>query len=186
MIFFPRFELGWLNGWLYLCVFYLVFGIIILSSPMEVRARLYSTSNLPKKSRFYSISTNILGFFFLLQTIFTPLKTDSIEFILGSLMIIVSIICMSISLINYKNTPLDVPVTKGIYEISRNPQIIMILLTWFGISFSMGSWVAIITVISIAFFFHFKILDEEKACLKQYGKKYQDYIEKVSRYFFFF
>ena len=38
----PALKIGWLNGWILLCLIYLIFGILLLAFPKDVISRLYN------------------------------------------------------------------------------------------------------------------------------------------------
>jgi hypothetical protein len=57
-------EFGWLNGWLLLVIFFGIFGVIVLTCPKEVIARLYEEEEWKKRGIFLKI-TGLIGVFFL-------------------------------------------------------------------------------------------------------------------------
>jgi len=91
-----------------------------------------------------------------------------------------------VALFNFRNTPLDRPVTKGLYRVSRNPQQFMLLVVGLGISVAIGSWLALLMLLLGLVFTYRKLLAEEASCLRQYGDAYRAYMERVPRYFLFF
>lgn len=82
--------------------------------------------------------------------------------------------------------PLDVPVTKGFYRISRNPQIFSIWVVFLGIGLMIGSGISLLLIAVSFLFLHTSTLAEEKACLEQYGQSYRNFMNSVPRYFLFF
>jgi protein-S-isoprenylcysteine O-methyltransferase Ste14 len=90
------------------------------------------------------------------------------------------------ALFDFRNTPLDQPVTRGIYRVSRHPQIFMTSVVLLGTCIAIGSWIALFMLIAARVFSHLGILAEEEACLKQYGDAYRAYMNRVPRYFVFF
>jgi protein-S-isoprenylcysteine O-methyltransferase Ste14 len=88
-------------------------------------------------------------------------------------------------MMNYKDTPLDQPVSKGVYMFSRHPQIVAVTIVFVGICLAIGSWPALFTLLMSRGLQHFGILAEEEICLKRYGEPYRAYMEKVPRYFLF-
>jgi len=88
-----------------------------------------------------------------------------------------------IALFNFKNAPLDQPVTRGLYRISRHPQQLMFFISFLGICVAIGSWLALFIQIVSSLFLHSRILAEEKACLERYGDSYRAYMKRVPRYF---
>lgn len=83
-------------------------------------------------------------------------------------------------------TPLDEPVTRGLYKYSRNPQETMLSITFFGACFTVDSWFLTLFFGFSRIFNHFHILAQEKACLMEYGEDYQENMKNVPRYFLFF
>jgi protein-S-isoprenylcysteine O-methyltransferase Ste14 len=186
MEFIPEFKLDLLNGWLPLVLFYVIFGILLLAFPESVVARLYDRSGWTKTQRNVSVFGKLFIFSWLFIVIFTPLKFGRGTFVLGILAYLVGLTGIVVALLNYKDTPLDQPVTAGLYKISRNPQQVTILITFCGISLMVASWLAVIILGIGAVFAHVRVLAEERACLEQYGSSYASYMEDVPRYFLFF
>ena len=85
-------------------------------------------------------------------------------------------------MINFATTPIDKPVTKGVYRYSRNPMFIGWFLLYFGIAISCISWVYVmITVFFIIITFYMSPF-EEKITLDHYGESYMDYMERTPRW----
>jgi protein-S-isoprenylcysteine O-methyltransferase Ste14 len=182
----PEFNLGLLNGWLLLVFFYAVFGILLLSFQKNVVARLYDRSAWSKRQKTLSAIGKLLIFSWFALAILTPLKIGHVVFVLGGALYLLGLLGFVLSLLNFKDTPLDQPVTKGLYRISRNPQQVSILLSYLGISIALGSWVAVILITIGAFMSHIRVIAEERSCLLQYGDSYRQYLEQVPRYILFF
>jgi protein-S-isoprenylcysteine O-methyltransferase Ste14 len=183
----PEFNLGLINGWLLLVFFYTVFGILLLSFPKSVVARLYDRSAWSKSQKTLSAIGKLFIFsWFALLVILIPLNIGHVVFVLGGAIYLLGLFGFVLSLLTFKDTPLDQPVTKGLYRISRNPQQVSILLSYLGISIAIGSWVAVMLIIIGAFMSHIRVIAEERSCLQQYGDSYRKYLEQVPRYFLFF
>jgi protein-S-isoprenylcysteine O-methyltransferase Ste14 len=99
---------------------------------------------------------------------------------------IAGLVGLAVAMVNFKDTPLDQPVTKGVYKISRHPQIVSLSVLFLGISLAIGSWAALLTLLLSRFFQHFGILAEEEVCLRRYGEPYRAYLTRIPRYFLFF
>ena len=182
----PEFNLGLLNGWVLLVFFYIVFGILLLSFPQSVIARLYDRSAWSKRQKTLSALGKLFIFSWFALVILTPLNIGHVVFVLGGAIYFLGLYGFVLSLLSFKDTPLDQPVTKGLYRISRNPQQVSILLSYFGISIAIGAWVAVILITIGAFMSHIRVIAEERSCLQKYGDSYRQYLEKVPRYFLFF
>ena len=186
MEFLPTLELGWLNGWILICLLYLIYGILLWTFPKNVVARLYDKSGRTKRQRISIYLGSLLAFIYFALIIFTPLKIGSKVFTLGIFLYALGLAGFVIALINFKNTPLDQLATEGLYRISRHPQQLMFFISFLGICIAIGSWLALCIQIISSLFLHSRILAEEKACLQRYGDEYRDYMKRVPRYFLFF
>jgi protein-S-isoprenylcysteine O-methyltransferase Ste14 len=93
---------------------------------------------------------------------------------------------MITALVNFRNTPMDVPVTQGLYRYSRNPQWVMFFILMQGMAIAVGSWTIAMLFFTRAVFNHFRILGEEKTCLERYGDSFQKYLDEVPRYLLIF
>ena len=182
----PTLELRWLNGWIFILIFYSVFGILLKILPKEAVIRLYDEEGWTKFQKVMAKTSKVFGILIIILQIFTPLKIESLEFIIGVIIFSLGTFGFIISILNFRDAPLDKPVTSGLYRISRNPQMIMLDLVGVGISITIGSGMTIILIIFGQSFSHFRIQGEEKRLLEQYGDLYREYMKKVPRYFLFF
>lgn len=181
----PALEIGWLNGWILVFLKFLIFGILLKVFPKDVVARLYDydKSGWSKTQRAFYVIGKLLALVCLVLIIFTPLKIRSNIFIPGIILFALGLAGFIIALFNFKNTPLDQPVARGLYRISRHPQVFMLFISAFGICIAIGSRLALFILIISSLFFHFRTLAEEKACLERYGDSYRAYMKRVPRYF---
>lgn len=182
----PALEIGWLNGWILVCLLYLVYGILLWAFPKDVLARLYDKSGRSKRQKASIYIGSSLAFVYFALIIFTPLKIGANVFIPGIILFALGLAGFVIALFDFKNTPLDQPVTRGLYRISRHPQQLMFFISFLGICIAIGSWLALFIQIISSFFLHSRILAEEKACSERYGDSYKEYMKSVPRYFLSF
>ena len=186
MEFFPAFKIGWSNGWIFMVIFFLLFGIVLKTCPKDVITRLYDSKGWTKSQYTFTKLGKLCGLIHLILVIITPLNIKAIEFMIGIIIYLMGTIGFVIAVINFKKAPLNKPITSGLYKISRNPQIMTLFLVSFGTSLMIGSWIAIIIIIVSAIFLHFRVLGEEKRLTKQYGDSFLEYKKKVPRYLIFF
>lgn len=71
---------------------------------------------------------------------------------------------------------------RGIYRFSRNPMYVSYFICFLGMSLLMQSWLFFLILLAFQISAHWIILSEERWCLRQFGKAYQDYQERVRRY----
>jgi protein-S-isoprenylcysteine O-methyltransferase Ste14 len=182
----PTLEIGWLNGWILLAFEFLIQGSLLLLFPKDVVSRLFSRSGWSVKQRVYLILGKVFSLACLVFIILTPLITNSSAFVVGLILYAIGLMGLAAAMLNFKDTPLSQPVTKGVYKISRHPQIVSLFIIFLGICVAIGSWPALFTLIMSKLFQHFGILAEEEVCLRRYGESYRAYLEQVPRYFLFF
>jgi protein-S-isoprenylcysteine O-methyltransferase Ste14 len=183
---FPKLELGWLNGWILLVFEFFIQGSLLLLFPKSVVSRLFDRSGWSAKQQVFTVIGKVFSLACLILIILTPLKFTSNGFIPGLALYAVGITGLVIAMLNFKDTPPDQPVAKGIYRISRHPQLVALFVLFLGICVAIGSWIALLALIASRVLQHYGILAEEEVCLRQYGESYRVYMQKVPRYFLFF
>jgi protein-S-isoprenylcysteine O-methyltransferase Ste14 len=182
----PALEIGWLNGWIPLGLLCLAEGLLLKAFPQDVVARLFDRSGWDRRQRVFTVIGKLFSLACILLMIFTPLQIGSSVFFFGMILFTLGLVGLIIAILDFKNTPLDQPVTRGLYRISRHPQIVMLFVLFLGSCFTIGSWLALFTLVMSKAFQHLGILAEEEACLRQYGDSYRAYMNRVPRYFVFF
>jgi protein-S-isoprenylcysteine O-methyltransferase Ste14 len=87
----------------------------------------------------------------------------------------------------YVNTSLSatVLVTDGVFERTRNPGYVGMLIALFGIALAFAFDWLLILIVPVWILLHFVVVRHEEFCLQQqFGRAYQDYMDRVPRYFF--
>ncbi|MEM7332791.1 MAG: methyltransferase [Chloroflexota bacterium] len=186
MVFIPELKLGLWNGWLFLAMYLVVFSLTMATFSESVRARLYDRSLWTQKQKTVAVIGKIFSLSNMILFLFSPLRFESPLFILGLILWTAGLFGLVAALITYSRTPLAEPVNSGIYKISRNPQIFTIWVIFAGICLMIGSSLSLLLFALSLFFLHTGVLAEEEACLRQYGERYQAYIDRVPRYFLAF
>jgi protein-S-isoprenylcysteine O-methyltransferase Ste14 len=80
-------------------------------------------------------------------------------------------------------TPLDQPVTTGLFKVSRHPGHLTPFIIFIGLSIcTLSPLYFLLSTVFIAFH-SLNSLSEEKRELLKYGKMYQSYMEKTPRWF---
>jgi protein-S-isoprenylcysteine O-methyltransferase Ste14 len=183
---FPTLKLGWFNGWIALVLLVLVDGFLFLIFPKPVVKRLWDRSGWNPKQTVFTVLGKLVAAGGLILILCTPLKLGTPVFSLGAALVLAALAGLAKALFDFRNTPPDQPVSRGIYKISRHPQIVMSALVLLGASIAIGSWTAVILWVISRLLSHAGILAEEEICLKQYGESYRRYMQQVPRYFLFF
>jgi protein-S-isoprenylcysteine O-methyltransferase Ste14 len=182
----PALELGWFNGWVLLAVDFLVQGFLLLIFPKEVVSRLFDRSGWSEKQKIFTVLGKVFSLICLILIILTPLKINKKLFKFGLGIFVIGLAGLVVSMLNFKDTPMDQPVTKGVYKISRHPQIVALFMIFLGICLAIGSWAALFALLASKLLQHYGILAEEEVCLERYGESYRAYMQRVPRYFLFF
>lgn len=117
--------------------------------------------------------------------IFSPLlaKVESVGTyqIMGWVIYLTGILVLGVSLIDYcRQEGLK---TSGIYRYSRNPICVGYLLIFVGTALLISSWFHLALTFIYQISVHWLILSEERWCLENFSNKYQEYINRVPRYF---
>lgn len=182
----PVLKMGWLNGWLILALLCLTEGILFLAFPRPVVRRLWDRSGWSPKQQVYTIIGKLCGLGCLVLIVLTPLKISSPVLVIGMSLAALGLLGLVKALFDFKNTPLDKPVTHGLYRLSRHPQIVMSSVVILGACIAIGSWPALVLLMIARLFQHLGIVAEEEICLSMYGEPYQGYLKQVPRYFILF
>ena len=182
----PAFEIGWLNGWIPFALLCLAEGLLLLVFPRDVVNRLFDRSAWSKKQATFTAVGKVFSLACIVLIILTPLKVGSVPFVVGAVIYLLGLAGLVAAILDFRYTPLGQPVTRGLYKISRHPQIVALFVAFLGMCVAIGSWLALLMLVISRLFQHLGILAEEEACLAQYGESYHAYVERVPRYFLFF
>ncbi|GEM_PF-3817981 len=115
MEFFPNLEWGWLNGWLLLGLLCLTEGVCFLLFPKAVAKRLFDRSGWSEKQVVFTVIGKLVALVCLTLLIFTPLKLGAPVFFIGAGVTVLGLSSLLAALLNFKDTPLDQPVSRGMY-----------------------------------------------------------------------
>jgi protein-S-isoprenylcysteine O-methyltransferase Ste14 len=167
----------------YLAIFYCMFGIFLLTSPKAVVKRLYSVAGWTRRYYLLSAIGKPFSLACLALIVFSPIKAYTLIFWIGNGLYIAGCLVMFTALFTYRNTPIDQPVRSEIYQYSRNPQWLGLIMIFVGTCLVCANGLALILVSIGIILYHFRILGEESACLGAYGQSYREYMAAVPRYF---
>lgn len=183
---FPALRFGWLNGWLFIAALSLTDAICFRLFPKAVVERLFDRSGWSRKQVAFTVVGKLVALISLILITLTPLKVGQPVFVLGVVVSALGLAGLAWALISFRKTPIDQPVTSGLYRVSRHPQIVMAFVVLAGACLAVGSWTALAIQILSHFFTHLGILGEEDVCTQRYGDAYRAYLKRMPRYFVFF
>jgi protein-S-isoprenylcysteine O-methyltransferase Ste14 len=175
----PEFELGFWNAWI------LVIPMLILSViGWRILGKRGSGgfSGYTKKEKMLESIGMLIIFAFYAYGIFLPLKLGTSWFSAGLFIYLLGILVVILGLLSFHTTPVDKPVTKGVYRFSRHPMYVGDILIDIGISIAGLSWIFLLLVIVMVILYSHSVTAEESICLNQYGEAYREYMDRTPRW----
>ena len=179
----PAFEIGLWNAW--------IFMIWLLIQTLAVRLlskEVYQKAGQPpdmKPSQTCKIISYISMPLWLLATaysIFLPFKLGTIWFAIGLIIFLLGLIINAVATINFIVTPINDPITRGVYRYSRHPIYVALFLIYLSVSIASVSWVFLLLTILLAVEVSLSVVDEERYCLERYGRAYREYMNITPRW----
>jgi protein-S-isoprenylcysteine O-methyltransferase Ste14 len=183
----PAFELGLWNAW--------VFTLYVISSnvlPYVLSGKLID-SEVWKKATGADMQLNetekkiskIISFLFyalIAYSFFIPLKLGTIWLYVGLLVYLLGVIIETTAMLNFLTTPVNKPVIKGVYRVSRNPVYLGMFLMFIGISVACASWVFLLATVALVILIHVSLVSEERWGSERYGDTYREYMKRIPRW----
>ena len=182
----PAFEIGIWNLWILQLLVLLTPYIPHLFLTKEGRRRIRRMASSPPLNRTEKVlawSTHlVIAPIVIIYSIFLPLKLNTAWLYVGILVIVGGLAMQVMATISVANTPLDKPVTKGPYRISRHPFYFTGFLTMFGMGIASASWVVLLCAFLWIAFFYIVAPTEERFCWEKYGNTYREYMNRTPRW----
>lgn len=177
----PVFEIGVWNAWLLLLPLFLI-PAIMSSIKKELFKKTESTVNLNRiEKRVFVVSKVVLVLAFL-YSIFLPLRLGTLWFHIGLPISLLGITMYIIVSVNIANTPVDRPVTRGLYRYSRHPMYIASIPALVGAGIASASWLFLLLSVLFVVTHLMNGIFEERLCLEAYGSVYQEYLDRTPRW----
>ncbi len=175
----PAFELGLWNAWIFMlpAIAISVFGTRILGE-----RGCEEDLGLTKNEKTISNAGNILVFALIAYSIFLPIELGTAWFFVGCFVYLLGAIIMFMAIFDFRTTPIDKPVTKGVYRFSRNPMYLGTFLFFGGTGIACLSWIFLILTGVLIVLMHVGVVSEERSCLQKYGNAYQEYMDHIPRW----
>jgi protein-S-isoprenylcysteine O-methyltransferase Ste14 len=182
----PAFEIGVWNAWILQVLFFLTLIVpnCLMSEEGKKRTK-RATQSVPfgRTQKILAYSTHVLIMpFTIIYSIFLPLKTGTVCLHVGLIIFVLALAMSVIISVNFATTPLDEPVTKGVFRISRNPIYLSGFLLYTGIGIATASWVILLCAVLWIVLFHIVLPSEEYFLLEKYGDSYRKYMNKTPRW----
>ena len=117
-----------------------------------------------------------------IYSIFLPLKLGTALFYAGLVIYLLGMLFLTIAVVNHATTPVDKPVTKRLYHISRHPMNLSWFLAYIGIGIACASWIFLLCGIVFIILGQILAIAEERGCLEKYGDVYREYMNRTPRW----
>jgi protein-S-isoprenylcysteine O-methyltransferase Ste14 len=183
----PAFEIGIWNAWILWVLQFLSMIIpnFFMSEEAKIRTK-RAPQFVPFNARMEKIlarSTHMVIMpFSIIYSIFLPLQIGTAWFYIGLVIFISALVISLMTTIAFATTPVDKPVTGGIYRISRHPIYFSGFLLNLSIGIACASWVILLCSILWIVFFHIVVTTEERFLIGQYGDAYRGYMDRTPRW----
>jgi len=182
----PDFELGLWNAWIITVLFY-----VATLTPLQIGKEKANKrgegepawSEVSKTHRIAILITHaVIMPFTIGYSIFLPLKLGTEWFSVGILIGILGTVMSFMAGVSFATAPLDEPMTKGVYSISRNPMYFGMFLMYLGIGIACASWIFLLCAVVWIISWHIGIVNEERILLEKYGSAYREYMDRTPRW----
>jgi protein-S-isoprenylcysteine O-methyltransferase Ste14 len=180
------FEIGLWNAWVLQVLFFLTLSISNLLMSKEARERTKRATQfvpLSGTQKIMAYSTHFLIMpFTVIYSIVLPLKIGTVWLYVGFLIFSAALVMTLMTTHSFATTPLNEPVTKGIYRISRHPTYLSGFFLYVGMGVACLSWVMALCGVLWAVLWNSVVPVEERFLLEKYGESYREYMERTPRW----
>jgi len=176
----PSFELGLWNAWILILPMMIIsfFGSRILGGRGSAGVSTLTKKMKTASNLYFAITILLYGY-----SVFLPLRINTIWFVIGLLIYLSFVFFPIAGLFSFASAPVDEPVTKGVYRISRNPMYVGDVFVNMGIGVACLSWVfLLVAVANFIFFRYYVVVVEEPFLEEKYGDAYRKYKSRTSRW----
>jgi protein-S-isoprenylcysteine O-methyltransferase Ste14 len=182
----PAFDIGVWNAWILQAFFILVmYAQEFLMGKEAKESTKRSTQPVPfsRTEKRLSLSTHaVIMPIAAIYSIFLPLKIGTAWLYAGLVIYVLALVMTVMVSINFAATPVDKPVTRGVYRISRHPVYISGFLLYVGIGIACASWVMLLLAVAWIVLWCIVVPAEERFLLEKYGDSYREYMNKTPRW----
>jgi len=186
----PEFELGLWNAWIITVLGFLTMGgglfPIFLINNETMKKRIGKSTTWSEFSKTQKIVTLITHFlimpFTIVSSFFLPLKLGTAWFYVGLPICFLGIVMGLMAGVAFATAPLNEPINKGVYSISRHPMYFGGFLEYVGIGIACASWIFLLCAVVWIITWNIGVIEEERICLKMYGNAYREYMNRTPRW----
>jgi len=179
----PVFELGLWNAWIFMLLVLLPLPLVVLfrKGVFKKTASIHASIPTETENKIFIFSKIIMLSVFI-YSIFLPLQLGMIWFSIGLPIYLLGLILQTIAWVNVATSPVDKPITKGLYRYSRHPMYVTLPLIFIGTGIASASWLFLLLSIMLVITHFYNAITEERECLKAYGNAYREYMNRTPRW----
>jgi len=179
----PAFEIGVWNAWIFM-IWPWADTLAVRLVGLDVYRRASGQPEMKTSHQYRVVSSvsMVIDTMAVAYSIFLPLKLGTIWFYVGLAIFLTGLVVLTTATVNFATTPMDVPITKGIYHCSRHPLYLASLLIYFSVGIASASWVFLLVFVVQSVSIRIAAVGEEHFCLEKYGEAYLEYIDKTPRW----
>jgi protein-S-isoprenylcysteine O-methyltransferase Ste14 len=184
MLLIPAFKIGVWNAWIFM-IWPWVDMLAVRLVGLDVYRRASGQPSEMKTSHRYRVVSYVsmaVDTMAVAYSIFLPLKLGTIWFYAGLSIFLLGLVVLAAATVNFATTPMDVPITRGIYHYSRHPLYLASLLIYLSVGIASASWVFLLVFFVQSVSIRIAAVGEERFCLEKYGDAYREYIDKTPRW----
>jgi protein-S-isoprenylcysteine O-methyltransferase Ste14 len=182
----PAFDIGIWNAWILQAFFIIVMYAQEFLMGKEAKERTKrATQSIPltKTDKMLALSTHaVIMPIAAIYSIFLPLKIGTAWLYAGLVIYVLALVMTVMVSINFAATPVDKPVTRGVYRTSRHPVYLSGFLLYVGMGIACASWVMLLLAVAWIVLWCIVVPAEEHFLLEKYGDAYQEYMDKTPRW----
>jgi protein-S-isoprenylcysteine O-methyltransferase Ste14 len=179
----PAFKIGVWNAWIFM-IWPWVAMLVVRLVGVDVYRRASGQPEMKTSHQYRVVSyvSMIIDTIAVAYSTFLPLKLGTIWFYAGLTIYLIGLVVLTAATVNFATTPMDVPITRGIYHYSRHPLYLASLLIYLSVGIASASWVFLLFFVVQSVFIRIAAVGEERYCLEKYGEAYREYIDKTPRW----
>jgi len=180
----PAFKIGVWNAWVFM-IWPWVAMLAVRLVGLDVYRRASGLPSEMKTSHRYrvvSYVSMVIETMAVAYSIFLPLKLGTMWFYAGLSIFLLGLVVLTAATVNFATTPMDVPITRGVYHYSRHPLYLASLLIYLSVGIASASWVFLLVFFVQSVSIRIAAVGEERFCLDKYGEAYREYIDKTPRW----
>jgi len=182
----PAFQIGLWNAWILIALNVLTTMLPSLINKEGIARATGTGENAPPSSRtrkiVFLITHALIMPATMFYSIFLPLKLETAWLYIGLPICFLAMIISFMAGVSFATTPLDDPVTRGIYRISRHPIYLGGFLINVGVGIACASWIFIVCALLWIICMGIGVIEEERFLLQKYGDAYQQYLKRTPRW----